>query len=169
MIMSWEAAGTLILTIAAIWLVAWLAKRGRTIRLKDASADVATAKSHDHRSDDELDPFPLARSYKAQDSRRTEGNAISKTAGTLLGALLAGVPFLAGLILIGLQIYGWLRNGDWQSVSAIDGLRFFSSNPWLLAPQDWIGVHSILSRLPLSVSLLAIGYFFFWAAFMAED
>jgi hypothetical protein len=164
--MSWDAAGTLILTIAAIGLVAWLARRGRTARLNDASADVAITNSRDNRSDDELDLFPLARSYQAQHSRRTKGNAITRMAGTLIGALLAGAPFLAGLILIGLQIYGWLRNGEWQSVTVLDGLRLFWSNPWLFAPQDWIGVHSILSRLPLSISLLVIGYFFFRAAFI---
>jgi len=61
-------------------------------------------------------------------------------------------PLLLGVALplkiLGEQVYGWLRSGEWVAVSAIDLLMLGWDDPWLTYPQDWIGVHWTLSHLP---------------------
>ena len=76
--------------------------------------------------------------------------------------LIAIPPLLAGVGIIGMQVYGYLQYGEWSPLSAMalaEG-RF----PWLDNPQSWLGLHQIvhgfLNWLPVSLFLLLIGGFF---------
>src|SRR5262245_30143053 len=68
--------------------------------------------------------------------------------------------WLAAVVVLGLQIILYLKNGAWLSLSVIDGLVHLSGerpSAWLLHPQDWIGLHNLLDKLPLSLGLLLLG------------
>lgn len=74
----------------------------------------------------------------------------------LAGALIV----LAGLGVLGLQIFGYLKVGKWQSVSLLGiASPYF---PWLINPQSWFGLHDIatdaLGLMPLSLALVLIGW-----------
>jgi len=91
-------------------------------------------------------------------------------AGTLQVALVLAVfgVILAGLAVPALQIYGWLRYGNWTPFSIIDSLRLVAelfadpeSPPtrlaaWLESPSSWIGLHKLLSFLHASIGLWAV-------------
>lgn len=78
-------------------------------------------------------------------------------AGTivLLGALIV----LAGLGVLALQIYGYLRFGRWESYSLLEFVAPYL--PWLRSPHSWLGLHKIVMNvfniLPVSLALLLPG------------
>lgn len=67
---------------------------------------------------------------------------------------------LAGVGVIGFQVYGYLRIAEWQSMSvfsvAVDTV------PWLQSPQSWIGLYKVLRQalefMPLSLALVLVGW-----------
>jgi len=67
-------------------------------------------------------------------------------------------PLLLGVALplkiLGEQVYGWLRSGEWVAVSAIDLLMLGWDDPWLTYPQDWIGGIGLCRICPAPCSLL---------------
>jgi hypothetical protein len=85
---------------------------------------------------------------------------------------IVAYAFLAAFVaLVGTQIYGWFRTGDWTHVGVNDGLRavlvrccarngdigrFSPLMHWLDAPVDWLGLHKVLDILPASLALFAI-------------
>lgn len=87
-----------------------------------------------------------------------------------LGAVL-GYGCLAGfLYLVGLQTYGWLRDGEWSHIGVTDGLsaaltqccvrdgdtgRLAALVHWLDSPATWLGLHRVLELLPASLGLFA--------------
>jgi hypothetical protein len=168
--MTWTIAVVSAAILAAITALLWLASIGRGIRLREAAEGTKKSVPQHEEYESELDPFPLATAYvRAQNARQSEPGPIARAIRNLIGALLSGLPFLAGLVLIALQIFGWLRSGEWLPVNVLVGLSIFWNSPWIASPQDWIGLHSILSRLPLSGTLIALGCYFYWAAFIAKD
>lgn len=79
-------------------------------------------------------------------------------AGPLM--LLAVACFLAALGFLGWQCVQWLRVGLWPEVSVIYALAYAmdaSWNTWLGYPQQWIGVHKLLSGTPLALALFVAG------------
>jgi hypothetical protein len=74
----------------------------------------------------------------------------------LIGLLVA----LAGLGVLGLQIYGYLKIGEWKSVSLLSVAA--PQLPWLNNPQSWLGLHAIvrnvLDIMPLSLALVLVGW-----------
>lgn len=64
----------------------------------------------------------------------------------------------AALILF-MQCFGWLKEGVWESFSALDALQavFRSEWRWIHYPTNWIGVHKILSWLPACFATLPAG------------
>ncbi len=79
---------------------------------------------------------------------------------------LAGVVILIGVLIVVagvgvlcLQIFAYLKTGDWKSVSTLSvaSLQF----SWLKSPQSWFGLHEIVSDmlgiLPLSLALVLLG------------
>ena len=68
----------------------------------------------------------------------------------------AGASVIISLFVVLYQIYLYLKHGEWVSLSVIDGLLYlFRKNPppWLIYPDDWIGVHRLLERTPLALGL----------------
>lgn len=88
--------------------------------------------------------------------------------GDLFGLLFLIVfglaPFLAGVLLIGFQSWGWISTGVWQSWSVIDGLALASSGSWLSAPHSFFGLHAILNAVPLSLALCVLAALAFWVS-----
>lgn len=74
----------------------------------------------------------------------------------LTGLLVA----LAGLGVLGLQVFAYLKTGGWKSVSTLSVLSPYF--PWLNNPQSWFGLHDIvrdmLGLLPLSLALVVLGW-----------
>ena len=73
----------------------------------------------------------------------------------LTGLLIA----LAGLGVLGLQVFAYLKTGGWKSVSTLSvAAPYF---PWLNNPQSWFGLNDIvrgmLGLLPLSLALVVPG------------
>ena len=79
---------------------------------------------------------------------------------------LAGIVILVGVLIVlagvgvlCLQLYAYLKTGDWKSVSTLSvaSLQF----SWLKSPQSWFGLHEIVSDmlgiLPLSLALVLLG------------
>ena len=77
--------------------------------------------------------------------------------GAIIYILILGSSLLGGLFIIGMQIFFYLKEGAWNSVSIIDGLVELNLK-WAINPQDWLGLWNILDFLPLSVSLLVLGF-----------
>lgn len=73
----------------------------------------------------------------------------------LIGVLI----ILAGLGVLCLQVFAYLKTGDWKSVSALSVASMQFS--WFKNPQSWFGLHDIVSDmlgiLPLSVALVLLG------------
>lgn len=73
-----------------------------------------------------------------------------------VGLLLA----LAGVALLALQVFAYLKTGSWRSVSVLSvGSRYL---PWLDGPQSWFGLNAIVrdvaDLLPLSLTLVLFGW-----------
>lgn len=87
------------------------------------------------------------------------------------GGLVAYGCLAAFLCLTGVQVYRWLRDGEWTPIGITDGLRAMiefcgiqSAGPgrlpsllqWLAVPTDWLGWHKVLEVIPASVGLFAL-------------
>lgn len=74
----------------------------------------------------------------------------------LMGALFV----LAGLAVIAVQVFIYLKAGTWRSVSILSVATPYL--PWLTNPQSWFGLHDIatdaLGIAPLSLALVLIGW-----------
>jgi hypothetical protein len=73
--------------------------------------------------------------------------------------LYCGLCF-GGIAVFAHQIISYLRNGAWKPLSVIDGLLYLTQKrppDWLLYPQDWIGLHNLLDRTPVSLALIFLG------------
>jgi hypothetical protein len=88
-----------------------------------------------------------------------------------LGGLVAYGGLACFLVLIGTQIYRWLRDGEWVPIRISDGLhheliwccvregdsgRLAALAQWLDAPTTWLGLHRVLEVIPASLSLFAL-------------
>jgi hypothetical protein len=60
------------------------------------------------------------------------------------------------------QIYGFLRTGDWQSISIVDCL-LYAGMEWAKEPSDWVGFWKLLNYFPFSLSLFIAGFILFVA------
>lgn len=76
----------------------------------------------------------------------------------LLGLLLLLAFLLAGIGLLGWQIFTWLYSGTWVSVSLLDVLAWGDpENEWVRNPTDWIGLWKLLAAVPLSLIAIGLG------------
>jgi hypothetical protein len=70
------------------------------------------------------------------------------------------LSILAGLGVLGLQIYGYLKFGEWGSVSVLGTASPYW--PWLNNPQTWFGLNKIVryvfGLMPLSLSFVLAGW-----------
>lgn len=98
-------------------------------------------------------------------------NATPWRVGRAVGALVAYGALTLFLALIGLQIYGWFRQGEWTHVGVAEGLRAVLAGccvkdgdsgwlaalvHWIDAPVDWLGLRKVLEVLPASLMLFAV-------------
>ncbi len=87
------------------------------------------------------------------------------------GGLVGYGCLAAFLFLTGVQVYRWLRDGEWTSIGITDGLRDVleycgvqsagtgrlpSLLHWLAVPTDWLGWHKVLEVIPASMALFAL-------------
>ena len=68
--------------------------------------------------------------------------------------MLWGLPMIAGFIVFGDQVYLYLRDGVWIKMSVL--YPFYKDWDWVSSPKDWVGLHSILEEIPLSLALILI-------------
>jgi hypothetical protein len=70
------------------------------------------------------------------------------------------LSILAGLGVLGLQIYAYLKFGEWGSVSVLGTASPYW--PWLKNPQMWFGLHKIVRDafgiMPLSLAFVLVGW-----------
>jgi hypothetical protein len=95
------------------------------------------------------------------------------------GAVMAYGCLAAFLCLITVQVYRWLKDGEWTHIGITDGLRAVLINccvrdpdsglfahvvHWIDTPTDWFGWHKILEVIPASIGLFSfsiLGNFLF--------
>lgn len=63
----------------------------------------------------------------------------------------------AGLLLLGLSVYGFLRVGEWGAPSLADLAFLVDGGSAFL--REWVGLAKILGYIPLWLALMAVGYF----------
>lgn len=102
---------------------------------------------------------------RIEDDRAGRGwiSRIGYNTRRLLGGSVVFVGFifvLAGLGVLGLQIYRYLRFGEWGSISTFSAASPYW--PWLHNPRSWFGLHKIVrdafGLLPLSFAFVLIGW-----------
>jgi hypothetical protein len=88
-----------------------------------------------------------------------------------LGAVIAYGCLAAFLCLVSVQVYRWLRDGEWTHIGITDGLRAVLVNccvrdedsglgarivHWIDTPTDWFGWHKILEVVPATIGLFTL-------------
>jgi hypothetical protein len=88
-----------------------------------------------------------------------------------VGALVGYGCLAVFLVLVGMQVYRWFRDGDWTHVGLGDGLRFSLEHccvrdgadgaiatflAWLNSPASWLGLHQVIEFIPASFALFAV-------------
>ena len=69
----------------------------------------------------------------------------------------------SALTIVGWQIYGYLRSGDWVSISIIDVLNWLEI-AWAKNPQSWFGLYELLTKMSFSLTIFIASLFIFWLA-----
>ena len=70
--------------------------------------------------------------------------------------------FVLGLLVLGWQIYQFLKFGSWTNVQIVDTLVWMGIKPisnWAAEPGDWRGIHAVLGWIPTSFALIVVGFF----------
>lgn len=70
--------------------------------------------------------------------------------------LVLMAPIVAGAGLLGWQILTYLMDGVWNSVSVVDILAHLDVR-WAEQPSTWLGLHSLLERVPASAAAIVLG------------
>ena len=76
---------------------------------------------------------------------------------------LIGVPFLAGLGILGYQGLFWLKHGTWKPITTFDILSNFlplNFMKWVIVPTDWVGLSEVAYFILFSSAglvLIALG------------
>jgi hypothetical protein len=69
-----------------------------------------------------------------------------------------GLGFFAALGVLGWQAVGWLRTGEWTTLTLLSGLAS-GGVEWASSPDSWIGIYNLLNHVPLTVAV-------FWAGML---
>ena len=90
---------------------------------------------------------------------------------SVIGAIIGYGCLAAFLILIGVQLSGWFRQGEWMHVGMGDGIRvtlvrccvrdvaaghFAGFLQWWASPVSWLGLHKVFEVIPASLALFAV-------------
>ena len=80
-----------------------------------------------------------------------------------------GLLFLAGILVLGFQVFVWLRSGEWLSIPLGIVMIGLDQNGalalWLSSPGSWYGLHEALMwilNLPLSLVLIGSSLIMLW-------
>lgn len=86
-------------------------------------------------------------------SIQVKKDEISSDSAASFLLIVSGCLFLGGLYVIGLQCVSYLRDGYWTSYSIIELLKWLEID-WASYPQDWLGLHQLMGRIPLSLGFI---------------
>jgi hypothetical protein len=75
-----------------------------------------------------------------------------------IGAIALILLLLGGLGVLGWQVYEYLRLGVWTPISIITALEWMQVQ-WAYSPNDWVGLHNILEKMPLSMAMFTPALF----------
>jgi hypothetical protein len=64
---------------------------------------------------------------------------------------------LGGVAVFGWQVYAYLRHNIWTPVSVIVALQWMEIR-WAINPSDWFGLYNILVKMPLSLTMMVMGW-----------
>lgn len=81
--------------------------------------------------------------------------------------VLVIAPAIAGVAMLGWQIFGYLSDGVWHPYSVVDVLASLQVQ-WAAAPHAWLGVHEILAGTPLFAGLWAFAFLGLFAVSLVE-
>ena len=73
-----------------------------------------------------------------------------------VGFIISGLIVLSGLVVVGWQIFQYMKDGIWNSVSIITAMQYFG-NEWSFNPVEWTGLWNTLEFIPLSITLIVFG------------
>ena len=79
---------------------------------------------------------------------------------TAICSLLGGAMLLGMVGIWVVQLYSYLRFGEWIPVSVLTLLSQVAGPKmqlWTVAPDNWQGLHSIMGWIPLSALLFVVG------------
>lgn len=93
---------------------------------------------------EKLSPADAAREYESTIARAS--------------ALMFGVGFLGTLLVVGYQLYQWLKTGNWIELPFYFLLTWLKIDLSVIANMEWQGIKKILMwLLELPLSLMSIG------------
>lgn len=69
-----------------------------------------------------------------------------------ISAIALILLLFGGLGVLGWQVYEYLKVGVWVPISIITALEWMQVQ-WAFSPNDWVGLHNILKKLPLSAAM----------------
>jgi hypothetical protein len=90
---------------------------------------------------------------------------------SVIGAIIGYGCLAAFLYLIGMQLYGWFRQGEWTHIGMGDGIKaglmrccvrddgaghFAGFLQWWDSPVRWLGLHKVFEVTPASLALFAV-------------
>jgi hypothetical protein len=90
---------------------------------------------------------------------------------SVIGAIIGYGCLAAFLVLVGVQLNGWFRQGEWMHVGMGDGIRvalvrccvrevgegyFAGFLHWWASPVSWLGLHKVFEVIPASLALFAV-------------
>jgi hypothetical protein len=90
---------------------------------------------------------------------------------SVIGAVIGYGCLAAFLVLVGVQLNGWFRQGEWMHVGMGDGIRvalvrccvrdagaghFAGFLQWWASPVSWLGLHKVFEVIPASLALFAV-------------
>jgi hypothetical protein len=90
---------------------------------------------------------------------------------SIIGAIIGYGCLAAFLYLIGMQLNGWFRQGEWTHIGMGDGIKvtlirccvrddgagyFAIFLQWWDSPVNWLGLHKVFEVIPASLALFAV-------------
>jgi len=75
--------------------------------------------------------------------------------------ILGILVIISALAVPAVQIYMYLRSGDWQSWSVITPLSWAGLG-WAVNPQSWYGLHQVLDWVHVSFGIIAVSPLLFY-------
>jgi hypothetical protein len=90
---------------------------------------------------------------------------------SVIGALIGYGCLAAFLYLVGTQLHGWFRQGEWTHIGMGDGIKvalarccvrevgagyFAGFLQWWESPVSWLGLHKVFQVIPASLALFAV-------------